>query len=118
MRLNRHKFLNKSPRANTTKKVVCSPKRCYSIIEMSKADKILSKVLGGKSDRNLSFSDLCYLLDKIGFKERVKGDHHIYYHKDTKEIINIQPKGSDAKPYQVKQVRDVILKNNLGVEDA
>ena len=85
---------------------------------MSKTDKILSKVLGGKSDRNLSFSDLCYLLDRIGFEKRVKGDHYIYYHKDIKEIINIQPKGSDAKPYQVKQVRELILRNKLGVDDA
>jgi predicted RNA binding protein YcfA (HicA-like mRNA interferase family) len=85
---------------------------------MSKGDKILSKVMGGKSDNNLSFNDLCYLLDRIGLKKRVKGDHHIYYHEDIEEIINIQPKGSNAKPYQVKQVREIILKNKLEVNDA
>jgi predicted RNA binding protein YcfA (HicA-like mRNA interferase family) len=35
--------------------------------------------------------------DRIGFEKRVKGDHHIYYHKDITEIINIQPKGHMRK---------------------
>ena len=29
------------------------------------------------------------------------------------EILNLQPKGSKAKPYQVKQVRGVIVKYRL-----
>ena len=31
------------------------------------------------------------------------------------EILNLQPKGSKSKSYQVKQVRNVILKYKLGV---
>ena len=31
------------------------------------------------------------------------------------EIINIQPDGNKAKPYQVKQVRNIILKYGLEV---
>ncbi len=30
------------------------------------------------------------------------------------EILNLQPKGKHAKPYQVRQVRRVILKYQLG----
>ncbi len=30
------------------------------------------------------------------------------------EIMNLRPKGARAKPYQVKQVRDVIVKYKLG----
>lgn len=30
------------------------------------------------------------------------------------EILNLQPKGSKSKSYQVKQVRNVILKYKLG----
>jgi hypothetical protein len=33
------------------------------------------------------------------------------------EIINLQPKGSKAKPYQVKQVRNLILKYKLAGEN-
>jgi hypothetical protein len=29
------------------------------------------------------------------------------------EIINIQPDGSKAKPYQVKQIREIIVKYKL-----
>lgn len=43
-----------------------------------------------------------------------KGSHHIYYREDIPEIVNIQPNGSKAKPYQVKQVRQIIVKYKLG----
>ena len=33
---------------------------------------------------------------------------------DVEEIINLQPAGNKAKPYQVKQVRNIILKYQLG----
>ncbi|GAI80263.1 unnamed protein product, partial [marine sediment metagenome] len=29
------------------------------------------------------------------------------------EILNLQPKGNKSKPYQVKQVRNVVLKYKL-----
>jgi hypothetical protein len=35
----------------------------------------------------------------------------------VEEILNLQPRGGKGKPYQVKQVRDVILKYNLKLED-
>lgn len=81
---------------------------------MSKYEKLLFKVLRGISDQNISFQGLCGLLDYLGFQNRVKGSHHIYYMDGVEEILNIQPKGSMAKPYQVKQVRNVILKYKLG----
>ena len=68
------------------------------------------------SDSNVSFSQLCQLMRMLGFKERIKGDHHIYTMAGVEEILNLQPKGSKAKPYQVGQVRRVILKYNLKVE--
>jgi len=77
-------------------------------------EKILVKVLRGQSDANLSFSDVCGLLRSLGFQERTKGSHHIFSREGIEEILNLQPRGSDAKPYQVKQVRNVILKHRLG----
>ncbi len=81
---------------------------------MSSVDKIIKMILNGSSDSNISFNHLCNLLNKLGFKNRVKGSHHIFYKDNIEEIINIQPKGSKAKPYKVKQVRNLILKYNLG----
>ncbi|MFZ5951016.1 MAG: type II toxin-antitoxin system HicA family toxin [Candidatus Rifleibacteriota bacterium] len=83
---------------------------------MSKAAKILFKVLRGLSDANISFEDLRYLLLKLGFEERTSGSHHIFRRGDVYDKINIQRDGDKAKAYQVKQVRDVILKNRLGGE--
>jgi len=54
------------------------------------------------------------LLNRLGFEERIRGDHHIFFRKYVDEIINLQPKGSKAKQYQVKQVRNLILKYKLG----
>ena len=80
---------------------------------MTHAEKTLEKVLRGTSDANLAFSDLRKLLSKLGFAERIRGSHHIYTRKGVPEILNLQPSGSKAKPYQVKQVRYVILAYRL-----
>ena len=71
----------------------------------------------GRSDANIDFSDLCKLLESLGFDERIKGSHHIFSRFGIEEIINIQPKGNRAKAYQVKQVRNIILKYKLGDDD-
>ena len=77
---------------------------------MSKKEKILASVLSGNQDNNILFTDLCNIIDMFGFDKRIKGSHHIYYKENVIEVINIQPEGKMAKPYQVKQVRDLILK--------
>jgi predicted RNA binding protein YcfA (HicA-like mRNA interferase family) len=76
---------------------------------MGKEEKILLKVLRGTSDANISFNDLCFLLRRMGFDERIKGSHHIFTKPGVEEILNLQPKSGKAKTYQVKQVRNVIL---------
>jgi predicted RNA binding protein YcfA (HicA-like mRNA interferase family) len=76
--------------------------------------KLIGKILSGVSDKNIEFHDLIGLLESFGFSSRVKGSHHIFYKEGVEEIINIQPLGnSKAKPYQVKQIRLLILKYNL-----
>jgi hypothetical protein len=84
---------------------------------MSKQEKILKKILGGLADKNIAFRDLRNLLKRLDFSERIKGDHYIFSKDGVEEILNLQPKGSKAKPYQVKQVRDLILKYELGEVD-
>ena len=80
---------------------------------MGKATKILEVVLRGTSDANIAFSDICLLLKNLGFSERIRGDHFIYTKGGIEEIINLQPIGNKAKAYQVKQVRNLILKYKL-----
>jgi len=80
----------------------------------------LGKVLAGLSDKNIKFSELREILLDSGFAERIKGDHHIFTKDKIVEIINIQPlRNGKAKAYQVKQVRNLILKYKLheGVKD-
>lgn len=72
---------------------------------MSKFDKLILKLLAGKADRNIDFSDLVQILVKFGFIERIKGSHHILYKSAIDEIIYLQPLNNKAKAYQVKQVR-------------
>ena len=81
---------------------------------MKKTEKILKATLQGTSDNNIAFEDLCQLLKALGFSERIQGSHHIFYATGIEEILNLQPKKSKAKPYQVKQVRNLILKYKLG----
>jgi len=81
---------------------------------MDKYEKLLDRILRGKSDANIPFDDLCQLLRHLGFDERTRGSHHIFRKAGVEEKINLQRDGSKAKPYQVSQVRSVILKYKLG----
>ena len=84
---------------------------------MPQQDKLLEQILRGRSDANIPFEGLLRLLHKLGFSERIRGSHHIFSLDGIQEIINLQPKGAKAKSYQVKQVRNLILKYRLGEED-
>jgi len=85
---------------------------------MGTYEKLTTKILSGTSDANIPFSDICQLLKKFGFDERIKGDHHIFTKDGVAEILNLQPKRSQAKPYQIKQVRSLILKYRLRLEES
>ena len=83
--------------------------------------KILGKILDGLSDKNIRFQDLRKLLISLGFSERIRGDHHIFYKEGIEEIVNLQPlRNGKAKAYQVKKRRSIILKYKFhaGIADA
>ena len=80
---------------------------------MGKHEKLIDKILRGASDANIAFDDIRSLLLHFGFEERVRGSHHVYRKGGIEEKINIQRSGNKAKPYQVKQIRAVILKYRL-----
>jgi len=79
-----------------------------------KEKKLLLKILSGKSDANIKFDELMDLLKSLGFEMRIKGSHHIFRKEGVREKINLQKAGNKAKPYQVKQVRNVIVRYRLG----
>ena len=84
---------------------------------MSKHAKLLERILLGTSDANIPFDGLCHLLHRLGFQKRVRGSHHIFYRDSIEEILNLQPRGANSKPYQVKQVREVILRYKLAEQE-
>jgi len=80
---------------------------------VAKIDKTYERVISGLSDNNIRFTELVTLLKKFGFNLRIKGDHFIFYKRGVEEIINIQPIRDKAKPYQIKQIRNIIFKYKL-----
>ena len=82
---------------------------------MGRLGKLYEHILMRRSDANVPFDALCALLRQLGFDARIKGDHHIFTQSGVEEILNLQPKNGKGKPYQVKQVRDVIIKYQLRV---
>lgn len=71
------------------------------------------RVPNAAADASIPFAGLCPVLHWLGFEERTRGSHHIFSRDGVPEILNLQPKGSMAKPYQVKQVRTVIVTYKL-----
>ena len=67
----------------------------------------------GSSDANINFQDLVNLMLKMNFAKRVSGSHHTFRKTGIVEKINLQKEGNKAKPYQVCQVRNIILKYNV-----
>ncbi len=80
---------------------------------MGNYKRLIQQILSGKADANIAFSDLCNLLLRCGFEMRASGSHHIFRKAGIEEKINLQKDDGKAKPYQVKQVRYIILKYKL-----
>jgi predicted RNA binding protein YcfA (HicA-like mRNA interferase family) len=78
--------------------------------------KLLEKLLAGS--KNIRFSEATVCARLFGFRlSRTKGSHHIFTHPDVPEMVNLQDVGGKAKPYQVKQLLEIIERHNLQMED-
>lgn len=76
--------------------------------------KTYNDVVSGRSDNNIHFDDFRKLIVDLGFGLKgQKGSHVSYYHNGINERMTIQNAGSKAKGYQVRQLRNIILKHNL-----
>ena len=87
---------------------------------MGRKRKTLDAILSGKSDTNIRFAPARALLLSLGFDERTSGSHHVFSHPDIAEFINLQEaKGGQVKPYQVRQLRGLLVKykETLGYEE-
>jgi predicted RNA binding protein YcfA (HicA-like mRNA interferase family) len=79
---------------------------------MAKPDKVLDRVIEGKGV--IAFRDFERLLLALGFRhDRTSGSHRIYLHPNVTRPLSVQPRGNDAKPYQVRQLRDIIEEFDL-----
>ncbi len=76
-------------------------------------DRLARRILYGRSSANIRFNDLVAYLRRLGFKERIKGSHHIFYMDGIRDQLNLQPLRGQAKAYQVQQVRRYIDKHNI-----
>ncbi len=83
---------------------------------MANLKRVLESVLTGRG--TINFRDLEGLLTALGFQlSRTSGSHRIYVHSRVSRPLSVQPFGKDAKPYQVRQLRDMIREFELRLED-
>jgi hypothetical protein len=78
--------------------------------------KLLRKVL--QSTHNVRFFDLTDLARAFGFQlKRISGSHHIFQHPAVMELLNLQNYKGKAKPYQIKQLLELVERYNLTLGD-
>lgn len=66
----------------------------------------------------LSFKDFERLLLAFGFDlYRQRGSHRSYRHPLARRMMVIQPRGNDAKDYQVRQFLDMIEEYGLTIDE-
>jgi hypothetical protein len=80
---------------------------------MAAPAKLFDLILSGKADANIRFRDLRRMLLRLGFEERTSGGHHLFSLTGVRELVNIQADGSHAKPYQIRQIRRIMLEYKL-----
>ncbi len=75
---------------------------------LGRREKLLERLRNHAQDATWNFNELTALLRTLGWEMRVRGSHHFFHKTGIREIINLQPDGSKAKAYQVRQVRNVL----------
>lgn len=67
---------------------------------------------------SITFRDFERLLLAFGFLPvRQKGSHQSYKHSIAQRMLVIQPRGKDAKGYQVRQFLDMVEEYGLTIDD-
>jgi len=77
-----------------------------------KPRKLLRRIV--VSPHNVRFQDLLALAEALGFRvTRTEGSHHILTHPGIPELLNLQDVKGEAKPYQVRQLLQLVERHNL-----
>jgi hypothetical protein len=85
-------------------------------LDCMKKRKLLEKLLAGSG--NIRFNEAILIAEAFGFKlDRVSGSHHIFIHTCVPKLINLQNVNGKAKPYQLKQLLNIIEQHNLHMEE-
>ena len=80
-----------------------------------KKRKLLEKILAGS--KNIRFAEAIALAEAFGFRlDRINGSHHIFVHKNIPALLNLQDVNGKVKPYQLKQLLNLIEQYNLKME--
>ena len=83
---------------------------------MSKYAKLLERALN--SPQNLRFEEAMKLAEGFGFGlARVRGSHHILKRHGIPELLNFQNMGGKVKPYQIKQLLEIVETYDLRLND-
>jgi hypothetical protein len=56
---------------------------------MGRHEKLYEHILMRRSDANVPFDGLCALLTRLGFEDRIRGDHHIFTRGGIEEILSL-----------------------------
>ena len=74
---------------------------------MTQIEKLYAQLLASRT--SMRFRDFQRILKAFGFElDRVNGSHHQYKHPLASRPLSIQPRGNEAKPYQVDQFLDIV----------
>lgn len=80
---------------------------------MTRIDKLHER-LRANPGQLLVFQDFVTLIEAFGFVHvRSKGSHRSYSHPACPHLLVIQPKGKEAKRYQVREFLGMIEEHNL-----
>jgi predicted RNA binding protein YcfA (HicA-like mRNA interferase family) len=83
---------------------------------MTRIAKLYNRLLSGRA---LTFAEFQTLILAFGFElDRIKGSHHVYKRPGIIDRVNAQPKGKDAKSYQVQQFLDMVEANGLKLDES
>ena len=83
---------------------------------MTQIEKLYAQLVANRSA--MKFRDFQKVLKAFGFElDRINGSHHIFKHPSVPRRLSIQPRGGEAKPYQIDQFLDMIEEYGLELKD-
>lgn len=84
---------------------------------MVKPSKLYAQLLQSTS-RTVDYRDFIAMIEAFGFaKIRTKGSHASYAHPDCAKLLVLQPKGNEAKRYQVREFLAIVEEYRLTLKD-